>query len=104
MYMLQRGASDLHLIAGKPPTIRVDSDLLELKDYEVLSGNSIAAMVDVLLETDEKRKELRANRELDFSFAFKDNIRFRVNAFFQKGNMSAALRLIPNKIKTAEEL
>src|SRR6185503_9740033 len=104
MLMLQRNASDLHLVAGKPPTLRIDSDLLELKDYEVLSGASIAAMVDVILETDEKRKLLRLNRELDFSFAYKDNIRFRVNAYFQKGYMAAALRLIPSKIKTVEEL
>ncbi len=104
MYMLQRNASDLHLIAGKPPTIRIDSGLTELKDYEVQSGNTISAMVDVLLETDEKRKEFRENRELDFSFSFKDNVRFRVNAYYQKGFVSAALRLIPNKIKTVEEL
>lgn len=104
MYMLQRNASDLHLIAGKPPTIRVDSALIELKDHEVLSGNAIAAMVDVLLESDQKRKELQDNRELDFSFSFKDNVRFRINAYFQKGFVSAALRLIPNKIKTVEEL
>jgi twitching motility protein PilT len=102
--MMQRNASDLHLISGKPPTLRIDSQLLELKDYEVLSGNSIAAMVDVLLDSDEKRKALRSNLELDFSFSFKDNIRFRINAYFQKGFMAAALRLVPNKIKTVEEL
>jgi twitching motility protein PilT len=104
MLMLQRGASDLHLVAGKPPTLRIDSILIELKDYEILSGQAIANMVDVLLETDEKRKELRDNKELDFSFGFKDNVRFRVNAYYQKGFMAAALRLIPNKIKTIEDL
>src|SRR3989344_2626473 len=104
MLMLQRGASDLHLTAGKPPIFRIDSELVELKEYEVLSGQAIAAMVDVLLETDEKRKAFEINRELDFSFSFKDNIRFRINAYFQKGFASAALRLIPNKIKTLAEL
>src|SRR5258708_15951318 len=102
MYMLQRGASDLHLIAGKPPTIRVDSDLIELKDHEVLSGNSIATMVDVLLETDEKTKELRDNRELDFSFSFKDNIRFRLNAYYQNGFLSPALPLLPPTLHTLQ--
>ncbi len=102
--MLQRNASDLHLTAGKPPTIRVDSELIELKEYDVLTGNVIMSMVEVIMETEERKKELLANKELDFSFAFKDNIRFRVNAYFQKGAMSAALRLIPNKIKTVEEL
>jgi twitching motility protein PilT len=104
MLMLQRGASDLHLVAGKPPTIRVDSQLFELTDYEVLSGSAIGTMVDVLLETEEKKKEFRADKELDFSFSFKDNIRFRVNAYYQKSYPAAALRLISNKIKTIEEL
>lgn len=104
MLVLQRGASDLHLTAGKPPTLRIDSQLVELVDYEVLSGNAIATMVDVLLDTEEKKKEFRLSRELDFSFSFKDNVRFRVNAYFQKGYAAAALRLIPNKIKTIEDL
>src|SRR3989344_454392 len=104
MVVLERGASDLHLTSGKPPTIRVDSQLIELKEYEVLSGNSVAAMVDVLLESEERSKEFREKKEIDFSFGFKDNIRFRINAFFQKRNVAAALRLIPTKIKTVEEL
>jgi len=104
MLVLQREASDLHLVAGKPPTLRIDSQLVELKDMEVLSGNAIATMVDVLLDTDQKKKEFRDNKELDFSFSFKDNVRFRVNAYYQKGYPAAALRLISNKIKTVEEL
>lgn len=102
--MMQRNASDLHLVPGKPPTLRIDSALVELKDYDILSSTSIAAMLDVILETPEKKKEFQEKRELDFSFAFKDNIRFRVNSYFQKGYMAAALRLVPNKIKTVEEL
>ena len=104
MEVLQRGASDLHLIVGKPPALRIDNALLELKDYDVLVGNTIAAMVDVLLNGDEKRAQFKTERELDFSFSFKDNIRFRVNAYFQKGYPAAALRLVPNKIRTIEEL
>src|SRR6185503_10207624 len=93
MEVLQNNASDLHLVAGKPPTLRVDSKLVELKNYDVLSGNVIASMVDVLLDSDEKRKHFRDERELDFSFSFKDNVRFRVNAYFQKGFTAAALRI-----------
>ena len=104
MVVLQRGASDLHLIAGKPPTLRVDGQLVELKDYEVLSGNSILTMVDVLLDSDARKKDFRENKELDFSFSFKDNVRFRVNVYFQKGYPAAALRLVPNRVKTVEEL
>ncbi|HYE22045.1 MAG TPA: type IV pilus twitching motility protein PilT [Verrucomicrobiae bacterium] len=104
MEVLQSNASDLHLLAGKPPVLRVDSSLIELKNYDVLSGNVIAGMVDVLLDSDEKRKAFRDEKELDFSFAFKDNVRFRVNAYYQKGYVAAALRVVPNKIKTLEEL
>ncbi|MEJ0021790.1 MAG: PilT/PilU family type 4a pilus ATPase [Candidatus Doudnabacteria bacterium] len=104
MLVLQREASDLHLIAGKPPTLRIDSQLVELKDYEVLSGNAISGIVDVLLDTEQKKKEFRDNKDLDFSFSFKDNVRFRINVYYQKGYPAAALRLISNKIKTIEEL
>jgi twitching motility protein PilT len=104
MVMLQRGASDLHLIAGKPPTLRIDSALEELKEYEILSGNAVAQLVDVLLGSEARQKEFRAAKELDFSFAFKDKVRFRINAYYQKGYPAAALRLITNKVKTIEEL
>ncbi len=102
--VLQNNASDLHLVAGKPPTLRVDSNLIELKQYGVLAGNAIGTMIDVLLETEEKQKKFRDEKELDFSFNFKDNTRFRVNAYMQKGYPAAALRVVPNKIKTLEDL
>jgi twitching motility protein PilT len=56
------------------------------------------------LATEERQKEFRTNKELDFSFSFKDNVRFRVNAYYQKGFPAVALRLIANKIKTVEDL
>jgi twitching motility protein PilT len=104
MEVLQQNGSDLHLVAGKPPTIRVDSSLIELKQYDILSGNAIGGMVDVLLGSEERKKKFREELEIDFSFSFKDNIRFRINAYYQKGYPAAALRLVPNKIKTLEEL
>ncbi|MBI4363595.1 MAG: PilT/PilU family type 4a pilus ATPase [Candidatus Doudnabacteria bacterium] len=104
MLMLERGASDLHLVAGKPPILRIDSKLAELKDFEVLTGAVIGTIVDVLLSSDAKRAAFAENKELDFSFSFKDNVRLRVNAYNQKGYPAVALRLIPNKIKTVEEL
>lgn len=104
MMVLQRGASDLHLITGKPPTLRIDSNLVELTEYEALSGATIGQMVDVLLENEVKQKEFRDEKELDFSFSYKDNVRFRVNAYYQKGYPAAALRLVPNKVATVEEL
>src|SRR3989344_2505905 len=72
--VLQRNASDLHLIAGKPPTLRIDSELVELKEYEVLSGNAIAAMVAVLLETPERNQQLMTERELNLPPQLKELI------------------------------
>jgi twitching motility protein PilT len=104
MEVLENNASDLHLVAGKPPTLRADSRLIELKQYDVLTGSAITSMVDVLLDSDEKRERFRKELELDFSFGFKDNVRFRINSYYQKGFPAAALRVIPSKIKTIEEL
>jgi len=102
--VMQRGASDLHLVPGKSPVLRIDSHLEELTDYEVLSGNKISELIDALLVTEDRKKAFRADKEVDFSFSFKDNVRFRANAYYQKGYPSAALRLIPNKIPTIQEL
>jgi twitching motility protein PilT len=101
--VLERDASDLHLQVGEPPIIRVDSALIRLDNYQVLSNDNISDLLDVLLRSTQKElftKQMHA----DFSYAYKDNIRFRVNAFRQKGVLGIAMRLIPNRIKTLEEL
>jgi twitching motility protein PilT len=61
-------------------------------------------MIDVLLGNDSRRKQFLADLEVDFSYSYKDNVRFRGNAYMNKGTPAVALRLIPNKIKTPEEL
>lgn len=104
MEVLQKNASDLHLVPGKPPTLRVDSVLEELTDYGVLSGAQIGTMIDVLLGTDSRRKQFREQLEVDFSYSYKDNVRFRANAYMSKGFPAVALRLVPNKIKGIQEL
>lgn len=100
---LERNASDLHLIVGEPPIIRVDSELARLEDYQVLSQDGIADLMDVMLSPAQK-KAFEEKMNLDFSYSFKDNARFRVNAYRQQGMTSAAFRLVPNHIKTLEEL
>ncbi len=101
--VLERDASDLHLIAGEPPIIRVDTALLRLDNYQVLSQDVISDLLQVLL-TPVQQKLFGEQMQIDFSYAFKDNVRFRVNAYRQKGVISVALRVIPNRIKTLEEL
>jgi twitching motility protein PilT len=101
--VLERNASDLHLIPGEPPVIRVDGALIKLEEYEVLNAEAIVSIVDLLMN--KEQKELFAQQEdLDLAYSFKDNARFRINIFRQKGLVAAAFRLIPNRIKTVEEL
>lgn len=101
--VIRRDSSDLHLQVGLPAMLRIDGKLIKVEDGKILSEPDIEALVYSII--DEKQKELLiTKRELDFSFAFGDLARFRVNAFHEKGNLAAALRLIPTKIRTLEEL
>jgi len=101
--VVQEGASDLHLSEGKEPIIRVSGSLLPLIKKPKLSANDTLGFVTELLKPEQKKLFLET-QEVDFSFAYKDRIRFRGNAFFQQGTISVALRLIPREIKPLEEL
>lgn len=101
--VIKRKASDLHIQVGLPAMLRIDGKLAKVESGEVLNEKDIEELIFGLL--DAKQKEiLNTKRELDFSFAFGDIARFRVNAFHEKGSLAAALRLIPTKISTLEEL
>lgn len=100
--VIKRKASDLHLQVGLPPMLRVDGKLIP-QNTQVLTEESVEQLVFSIL--DEEQKEiLLKDKEFDFSFAFGDFGRFRVNAFHERGNLAAALRLIPNEILTIEQL
>ena len=101
--VLESDSSDLHLMVGEPPIIRVDTQLIRLDNYQVLCNDNINDLLNVLL-TPEQKKMFEADMQIDFSYAFKDNVRFRVNAYRQKGVLGVALRVVPNHIKTLEEL
>jgi len=96
-------ASDLHLIVGSAPNIRVDGVLKPVEGEAVLVAERTKELIFPLLMPKQKDFYL-TNKELDFSFEFGKMGRFRVNVYFQKGTMAANLRLIPSKIKTVEEL
>jgi len=100
--IIKKEASDLHLVAGSPPVIRIDGTLMPVSTG-VLTPDDTESLVYELLSPEQKEM-LLVNKEIDFSFALGDLARFRVNAYFQKGYISAALRLIPSRIKTIEEL
>lgn len=97
-----QGASDLHLNVGRKPIIRLDGDLIPLEQEQIITPEVSEGLIRGLLDETQKQR-LIEERELDFSFAYKES-RFRCNAFFEKGNYAAALRLIPAKIKTIDEL
>jgi twitching motility protein PilT len=96
-------ASDLHLIVGSPPMLRVAGQLSPIPETKQLDAKQAEDLIFSLLN-EEQTERLRRERELDFSFSFGDVARFRINAFHQKGYLTAALRLIPFKVPTIEEL
>ena len=96
-------ASDLHISVGRHPTLRVDGALIMLTKYPVFTPELTEALAEELL-TAEQQAFFKTEKEIDFSYAFADKARFRVNVFRQRGYVSAALRLIPTRIRTVEEL
>ena len=95
--------SDIHLAVGSHPIIRVDGSLIPLTKKPILSKNDVVGFIKVLLN-DEQEKKFLTDREVDFSFAAKNGVRFRGNGFFQRGAISIALRHIPNVIKNFKDL
>lgn len=100
---VNKGASDLHLIAKVPPILRINGALSPIAGLEPLTREQAEKLVFDLVN-EEQKEILLVNKELDFSFAFGEQARFRVNAYYQKGTLAAALRSIPMKIPTIEEL
>ena len=101
--VFKQSASDLHITVGRHPTLRVDGGLIELAKFPVITPDAAEGFISMISSAQQKEKFLQ-EKELDFSYSYKDKGRFRVNIFFQKSFMGAALRLIPTKIKTIEEL
>lgn len=101
--VIRKKASDLHLQVGIPPMIRVDGALIPAAGSIALTEETIETLIFAILDEDQKQILLK-DKEFDFSFAFGDIGRFRVNAFHERGNLAAALRLIPNEILTIEQL
>jgi len=100
--MVQMGASDLHLTVGSPPVVRVDGKLQRMQ-HDILNAEIIKKIAYSMLSEKQKLK-FEQNWELDFSFGIESMSRFRANVYMQRGNIAVALRQIPYKIKTFEEL
>ena len=99
---VSQGASDIHLVTGRPPVLRLHGRLRSL-ETKVLEPDDTAALMKSITP-DRNQQELQEEGGTDFGFAFGDAARFRVAIFRQKGNISLVLRLIPTKIMTFEEI
>ena len=100
---IKEQASDLHLSVGYSPVLRIADQLIPLVREKELLLQECEGLAFALM-TDEQKERLLKEKEIDFSYNFEDKARFRINIFFQRGYLSSALRLIPTKIRTIEEL
>ena len=100
--MHEKNASDIHITAGATPMLRIDGDLIQTP-FEKLTPEMCQTLIFSLM-TDAQRQRFEATNELDFAFGIKGMGRLRMNAYRQRGVVGAAIRSIPSKYKTFEEL
>jgi twitching motility protein PilT len=101
--LIARGGSDLHLITGSPPFLRITNQLVALENVPPLTSGAVRTLTESLM-SDEQKEQFTANKELDFGYQYGQQGRFRINVYLEKGNLASALRLIPSKIRTIDEL
>src|SRR3989344_2209836 len=101
--VIERKASDIHIIVGMPPTLRIQGVLTPLPEYGEVRAEQASTFVQTILSP-VQREEYGHNKELDFSFRFGDAARFRVNVYYQKGTPAANMRLIPAVVPTINDL
>jgi len=99
---VERQASDLHLMVNLPPTLRING-LLSPLSKEALTVETIKELIKQLLNS-EQEEVLLANKELDFSFRYEDQARLRINVYHERNRLAAAIRLLPRKIRSIDDL
>ncbi len=99
---VSQGASDIHLVTGRPPVLRIDGRLRSLETKVLEPDDTVALMKSITPERNQQ--ELQEEGGTDFGFGFGDIGRFRVSVFKQKGHITLVLRLIPSKLLTFEEI
>ncbi len=100
---ISKNASDLHLTVGVPPVIRVDGKLFPQMDRPALTPQHAGELIKSFM-SEAQQQMLLEKKEIDFSFEYMQKVRFRVNTYFQKGNIACSLRLIPEEIRTLAQL
>src|SRR5713226_3805587 len=101
--MVGHGASDLHVTVGSPPAFRVRGHIVRAEGFEPFTADDTRALLYRILSS-EQQKHFELNRQLDFAYAMPGVARFRVNVYYQRESLGAAFRLVPQEIKSLEEL
>jgi twitching motility protein PilT len=101
--MVTMGASDLHITVGSPPAFRKRGHIHRAEGYEPFTADDTRGLLYRILSS-EQQKNFELKRQLDFAYAMPGLARFRVNVYYQREAVGAAFRLIPQEIKTMEEL
>lgn len=101
--LVQAQGSDVHLIVGSQPTLRIDGELRPIEGSPVLTKEQAEALILPLMNQAQK-DQVMTNKEFDFGYSYQDKGRFRVNVYHHQATMAAALRLIPAKIKSIDDL
>jgi twitching motility protein PilT len=100
--VLEQKATDLHIVAGSPPVLRINGQMTRIK-YDALDAEDTKKICYSIL-TDEQKAKFEETKELDFSFGIQKSTRFRVNLFLQRGAISGAFRRIPYEIPAHTDL
>lgn len=100
---VQYDASDVHIMVGVPPMYRLHGALVKVPEAGIVTPEIAQGLIFPLL-SESQRELVNVDRELDFSYSLKNGARFRVNTYYEKGNLAAALRYIPNNIRSIDEL
>jgi twitching motility protein PilT len=101
--MREQSASDLHITTGAPPNLRLHGGMIPLTNFKELTSADVQGLLFEIL-SEKQKKHFVEKWELDFAYPLEGVGRFRVNVFMQRKGLGAVLRMIPDKIKTAEEL
>ena len=100
--MQEQGASDLHMVVGASPRLRLHGELIPIKFRELTIQENTALLYEIM--SPEQRKFFEENHDIDFSYEVPGIARFRCNIFMQRKGIGAVFRIIPTKIKTISEL
>jgi len=100
---IKKDATDIHISVKRPPIFRIAGRLTPSDEHKAFTGKDTQELAFTLL-SEERKEQFLKQKDIDLSFTYKDKARFRINIYYQLSQISIALRMIPNKVRTVEEL